>query len=84
MKVLIAVKEANKKESKIIMAKETKKIDTVKKLEKDGIKLSKNEKALVRKGDEIRKKAQEGEISESEAKKQFTEIYKKLLKPTDY
>ena len=38
MKVLIAVKEANKKESKIIMAKETKKIDTVKKLEKDGIK----------------------------------------------
>lgn len=78
MKVLIAVKEANKKESKIIMAKETKKIDTVKKLEKDGIKLSKNEKALVRKGDEIRKKAQEGEISESEAKKQFIEIYKKL------
>ena len=60
------------------MAKETKKIDTVKKLEKDGIKLSKNEKALVRKGDEIRKKAQEGEISESEAKKQFIEIYKKL------
>ena len=51
--MLIAFIEANKEERKIIMAKEIKKIDSVKKLESNGVKLTQKEKKLLIKADNL-------------------------------
>ena len=52
--------------------------DSVKKMEKEGVKLTKSEKALVRKADDFLQKAKDGKMSESEAMKKVGEIYGKL------
>ena len=76
--MLIAFIEANKEERKIIMAKEIKKIDSVKKLESNGVKLTQKEKKLLIKADNLQQKIIEGKIDKENGEEQIREIFKKL------
>ena len=76
--MLIAFIEANKEESKIIMAKEIKKIDSVKKLESNGVKLTQKEKKLLIKADNLQQKILEGKIDKEKGEEEIREIFKKL------
>jgi hypothetical protein len=68
-------KKNNKKESS---KKQNKQNNTIKKLEKKGVKLTNSEKALIKKADNFLEKAKEGKISESESQKKVLEIFGKL------
>ena len=76
--MLIAFIEANKEERKIIMAKEIKKIDSVKKLESNGVKLTQKEKKLLIKADNLQQKVLEGKIDKEKGEEEIREIFKKL------
>ncbi|MBQ2591652.1 MAG: hypothetical protein II567_00045 [Candidatus Riflebacteria bacterium] len=76
--MLIAFIEANKEERKIIMAKEIKKIDSVKKLESNGVKLTQKEKKLLIKADNLQQKILEGKIDKEKGEEEIREIFKKL------
>ena len=75
---MIAFIEANKEERKIIMAKEIKKIDSVKKLESNGVKLTQKEKKLLIKADNLQQKILEGKIDKEKGEEEIREIFKKL------
>ena len=76
--MLIAFIEANKEERKIIMAKKIKKIDSVKKLESNGVKLTQKEKKLLIKVDNLQQKILEGKIDKEKGEEEIREIFKKL------
>ena len=76
--MLIAFIEANKEERKIIMAKKIKKIDSVKKLESNGVKLTQKEKKLIIKVDNLQQKILEGKIDKEKGEEEIREIFKKL------
>ena len=58
------------------MAKEIKKIDSVKKLESNGVKLTQKEKKLLIKADNLQQKFQKGKQIKKKEKKRFGKFLK--------